>query len=354
MIRQRSHRTNIEASDRVVLYPSCGYFDASSGTWRIEICGTVFEAGAISWRKQLLLRVLQRVAKVRPDESQQAIFESRIREFIAPTEGGKRLAVHIGDHVYPIRKKTKRNGRFLGNVRIPHTEVAELQRDGHLTTCGWLNLRIETPYGDQCGFVGRARLIEAEGVSVISDIDDTIKITDVHCRRTLLENTFLREFQAIEGMADVYQSWEVQGAAFHFVSSSPWPLYSPLEEFLQATGFPGGTFHLRSFRLHHHMLRRLSLIRRQGKMASMYAIMKHFPQRKFLLVGDSGEQDPEFYATLARKFPRQVAGIYIRNLDARPMSDERCRKTFHELPRHQWVIFRDTDELPRRLPTLVN
>jgi len=104
MIRQHSRRTNIESNDRVVLYPSCGHFDHASQTWRIEVCGTVFEEGAISWRKRLLLRVLQRVAKVRPDDSQQAIFESRIREFIAPTERGKRLAVHIGDREYPIRK----------------------------------------------------------------------------------------------------------------------------------------------------------------------------------------------------------------------------------------------------------
>ncbi len=349
MIRQRSHRTNIAASDRVVLYPSCGHFDQTSQTWRIEVHGTVFEAGAISWRKQMLLRVLQRVAKVRPDASQQAIFEARIREFIAPTERGKRLAVHVGDRVYPIRKKTKRNGQFLGTVRIPQAELAELQRDGHFHE-GWLHLRIATPYGDSGGFTGRAQLIDNRGISVISDIDDTIKVTDVHCRRTLLENTFLHEFRAIEGMADLYRQWEAQGASFHFVSSSPWPLYSPLEEFLQATGFPGGTFHLRSFRLHQHMLRKLLIVRRKGKMASLNAIMAKYPRRQFLLVGDSGEQDPEFYAALARHYPGQVAGIYIRDLPARPMSAERCRKTFRNIPREQCMVFRDTDELPRQLP----
>ncbi len=350
MIRQRSHRTNIEATDRVVLYPTCGYFDSNSQTWRIEIRGTVYEEGAISWRKQLLLRVLQRVAKVQPDESQQAIFESRIREFIAPTERGKRLVVRVGDHVYPIRKKTKRNGRFVGNVRIPRAQVEGLRRDGHLTD-GWLKLRIETPYGDDRGFLGRAQLIEAKGISIISDIDDTIKVTDVHSRRALLDNTFLREFRAIDGMAEIFQQWESQGAAFHFVSSSPWPLYSPLEEFLQATGFPGGTFHLRSFRLHQHMLRRLLLIRRRGKMTSMHVIMKRFPQRQFVLVGDSGERDPELYGMLARKYPTQVVGIYIRNLAALPMSDERCRKVFRDIPSDRCLIFRDIDELPRQLPS---
>jgi phosphatidate phosphatase APP1 len=333
----------------VVLYPSCGHFDSESQTWRIEVRGTVFEEGAISWKKQLLLRVLQRVAKVRPDESQQAIFESRIREFIAPTERGKRLMVRVGDNVYRIRKKTKRNGRFIGIVRIPHAEVDGLRRDGHLTD-GWLDLQIETPYGDDRGFAGRVQLIDSQGVSVISDIDDTIKVTDVHSRRALLENTFLREFRAIDGMAEIFQDWESQGALFHFVSSSPWPLYSPLEEFLKETGFPGGTFHLRSFRLHQHMLRRLLLIRRRGKMASMHAIIKRFPQRQFLFVGDSGEHDPEFYGTLARKFPAQVVGIYIRNLAALPMTAERCRKAFREIPAERCLVFRNINELPTQLP----
>jgi len=349
MIRKRYHRTNIEASDRVVLYPSCGHFDSDSQTWRIEVRGTVFEEGAISWKKQLLLRVLQRVAKVRPDESQRAIFDSRIREFIAPTERGKRLVVRVGEKVYSIRKKTKRNGRFIGIVRIPRAEVEGLQRDGHVTD-GWLQLRIENPNDDEGGFLGRAQLIESQGVSVISDIDDTIKVTDVHSRRALLENTFLREFRAIDGMAEIFQDWESQGAAFHFVSSSPWPLYSPLEEFLKATGFPGGTFHLRSFRLHQHMLRRLLLIRRRGKMVSMHAIIKRFPQRQFLLVGDSGERDPEIYGRLARQFPAQVVGIYIRNLVARPMSAERCHKAFRGIPTDRYLVFRNIDELPKRLP----
>lgn len=352
MIRQRSHRTNIGATDRVVLYPSCGHFESTSQTWRIEVCGTVFEEGAISWRKQLLLRLLQRVAKVQPDESQRAIFDSRIREFIAPTERGKRLEVRVGEKVYPIRKKTKRNGRFIGIVRIPRDEVDGLRRDGHLTD-DWLELRIETPYGDERGFLGRAQLIESQGVSVISDIDDTIKVTDVHSRRALLENTFLREFRAIDGMAAIFQDWESQGAAFHFVSSSPWPLYSSLEAFLTATGFPGGTFHLRSFRLHQHMLRRLLLIRRRGKITSMHAIMKRFPHRQFLLVGDSGERDPEIYGTLARKFPAQVLGIYIRDLAALPMSDERRRKAFRGIPADRYLVFRHIDELPKQLPAPV-
>jgi phosphatidate phosphatase APP1 len=99
------------------------------------------------------------------------------------------------------------------------------------------------------------------------------------------------------------------------------------------------------------MLRRLLLVRRRGKMTSMHAIMRRFPERQFLLVGDSGERDPELYGMLARKYPSQVVGIYIRNLDARPMSAERCCKAFRDIPVDRHLVFRHINELPKRLPS---
>ena len=50
---------------------------------------------------------------------------------------------------------------------------------------------------------------------------------------------------------------------------------------------------------------------RQGRRDSR-SILQDVSQRRFLLVGDSGEHDPEIYGALARRFPQQVAGIFIR------------------------------------------
>ena len=57
------------------------------------------------------------------------------------------------------------------------------------------------------------------------------------------------------------------------------------------------------------------MLRRSGKLSVIRALFKTFPQRRFLLVGDSGEHDPEIYGAMARRFPQQVAGIFIRQLD---------------------------------------
>jgi phosphatidate phosphatase APP1 len=235
----------------------------------------------------------------------------------------------------------------VGTIRLTAEQVMALERRGHLAD-GWLNLDVVLPGGERTDFRGHVRLMDNTGVSVISDIDDTIKVTEVYSRRSLLANTFLREFRAIEGMAELYRQWAQQGAAFHYVSSSPWQLYDSLAELVEFAGFPAGTFHLRSFRLRDHMLRRLVLIRRRGKLKTIGSLLRTFPNRRFLLVGDSGERDPEGYGALARKFPGQVAAIFIRDLPQRPMDFERCRRAFHGLPAERWTLFNSPAELPER------
>jgi phosphatidate phosphatase APP1 len=190
--------------------------------------------------------------------------------------------------------------------------------------------------------------LEPTGVSIVSDIDDTIKFTDVGNRRRMLQNTFLRPFATIEGMAPRYQQWAAENAAFHYVSSSPWQLFAPLEQWRRAAGFPEGTFHLRQFRLGVHMLRRLLRIRRHGKARVIHDLLERFPQRQFVLIGDSGERDPEIYGALARRFP-QVSAIWIRELAHRPMGAERLGKAFRQLDRGRCRVFERAAELPQEL-----
>ena len=85
MIRNRSRLTNLTAQDTVVVYPSIGRLTQDGRFWRIDVRGTVYESGSVSRRKHLLLRLLQRVARVQPSEAERDLFESRIRAFIAPT-----------------------------------------------------------------------------------------------------------------------------------------------------------------------------------------------------------------------------------------------------------------------------
>ena len=56
-------------------------------------------------------------------------------------------------------------------------------------------------------------LLPRRGISVISDIDDTIKVSHVANRGRLLRNTFVNPFAPVPGMAELYQAWREAGAA---------------------------------------------------------------------------------------------------------------------------------------------
>lgn len=133
-------------------------------------------------------------------------------------------------------------------------------------------------------------MIEPTGVSVISDIDDTIKITDIlDGKDAILKNTFFSTAREVPHMSEVYRSWAAQGAHFHYVSNSPWQVFPALDEFLKNHHFPKGSMHLRAVSTQ-------QLIRGKAgshKIQTITKILKDFPSRKFILVGDSGEIDPE-------------------------------------------------------------
>ncbi len=348
MISPAAVMTNLEQQQSVVFYPTYGVLESDGVTWRIPIAGSVYEPGAVGLTKRIMLRLLQKVMKAEKSELQSEIFQERIRGFTAVAERGLRVSVQVGERVQTLHKKSSRLGYFSGNVQVSVGEMNELIRDGHYDG-KWLQFRVVSPHDEHRESVGRAQLLPATGVSVISDIDDTIKHTEVTCRESLLRNTFLREFRAVEGMPELYQSWASHGAAFHYVSSSPWQLYFPLSQLCSGYGFPLGTFHLRSFRLRDHMLRRLFLVRRPVKGLTIKSLISTFPQRTFYLVGDSGERDPEIYGATARHFPQQVAGVFIRELPGRPLDVRRLAKAFRHLPPEKWKIFTHPDEIADRL-----
>jgi phosphatidate phosphatase APP1 len=183
-------------------------------------------------------------------------------------------------------------------------------------------------------------IIPPRGISVISDIDDTLKISQVAHRRQLLHNTFLNPFATVPGMAPLYQHWEEQGAAFHYVSSSPWQLFEPLNRLLLESGFPVGSYHLRSYRFGDPSIFKVFISKKRNKYNIIKSIFRMFPQRRFVLVGDSGEKDAEIYGKVARKFPQQVERILIRRVEGRPWTRQRVAKAFRKVPEDVWQSFR--------------
>ena len=147
-------------------------------------------------------------------------------------------------------------------------------------------------------------------------------------------------------MAELYQTLaRSNGAAFHYISASPWQLYAPLAEFVHTNGFPAGTFALKQFRWQDKSFFSLFADPEKYKPGVIEPLLKQFPKRKFMLIGDSGERDPEIYATLARKYPQQIVRILIRDVTGESAASERYVKAFRGVSPSRWQIFREPDEL---------
>ena len=267
------------------------------------------------------------------------ILKYRLRDFAANSKSPKTVTIRFKDDPEERRfqiidsegetPRTDRNGLIEGNLKIP-IDVADELLEYQDSDNGWLTAELSSRrYKGN----GRIRLLEPEGLSVISDIDDTVKITEIPAgARVVVRNSFFKEYEASPGMAELYESWG--DASFHYVSGSPWQKYRSLANFLIGkANFPEGSFHMKNTRKNPLTIstwRDLTelvtneLLTFEQKISQIAEIFQHFPNREFILVGDSGERDPEVYKEINQRFPDQVKEIIIRDVvNARELTPHR-------------------------------
>ena len=158
---------------------------------------------------------------------------------------------------------------------------------------------------------------------VISDIDDTVVWTNVTNKLKMILIVALlneRTRMPFKGVASFYRALQQgatgnEGNPIFYVSSSPWNLYVPLLEFFTIHDIPTGPLFLKDFGDH---LLFSSKDHRGHKMMQIDSILARYPHLPFILIGDSGEQDPEIYREIVRKYPNRIRVIYIRNVNPNP------------------------------------
>jgi phosphatidate phosphatase APP1 len=156
---------------------------------------------------------------------------------------------------------------------------------------------------------------------VISDLDDTVLQSDVTrliraARLVLLENARTR--LPFPGVAAFYRALHsgLDGRPANpifYVSKSPWNLYEVVAEFLSLQELPGGPLLLRDLDL-----RIGGRGKTEHKAATIAEILATYPSLPFVLIGDSGQQDPEIYRAVLHDHPGRIPAIYIRSVDRRP------------------------------------
>jgi phosphatidate phosphatase APP1 len=146
---------------------------------------------------------------------------------------------------------------------------------------------------------------------VISDIDDTIVSSHVANKLKMILAVALsnaRTRKPFRGVAAFYRALHAGVNPFFYVSKSPWNLYAPLVEYLDVQGLPRGPLLLRDFGFRRE---------KEHKRKSIEDILATYPKLQFILIGDSGEQDPEIYSGVVHRFPERIRAIYIRSVSSK-------------------------------------
>ena len=102
-------------------------------------------------------------------------------------------------------------------------------------------------------------------------------------------------------------------------------MYAPLSEYLidSKESFPEGSFHMKNVPTNLFSKSSWKDLKKlvtnnehtyDHKIAQITLLIQRFPHRDFILVGDSGEKDPEVYRAVREKFPHRVREIWIRDV----------------------------------------
>jgi phosphatidate phosphatase APP1 len=193
-------------------------------------------------------------------------------------------------------------------------------------------LQVETTADVEGFFDIRLRLPkQAAHFGVISDLDDTVlrsNATSMLRMAWIVVRNNAHTRLPFEGVSAFYRALRLgaDGRASNpifYVSSSPWNIYDMLVDFLNVHGVPHGPLFLKDWSL--------SVLgkHRDYKIGVIRGLLSTYEDLPFVLIGDSGEEDPEIYLQVVREHQGRIKAIYIRDVtsverdaEVRAMADE--------------------------------
>lgn len=172
---------------------------------------------------------------------------------------------------------------------------------------------------------------------VISDIDDTVMQTEATSLLRMARNVLLsnaRTRLAFEGVASFYRTLHAGASGternpLFYVSNSPWNFYDVLVEFFRLQEIPAGPILLRNWGITEDEI--LPTEQVAYKLDVLRPILERYPNLPFILIGDSGEADPEIYHRLVHDYSGRILAVYIRSVDPDPARIKRIHALADEI-----------------------
>jgi phosphatidate phosphatase APP1 len=302
----------------------------SETEWNVPIHHWVFEKEEKSITRKVTQKLLSEAIEglgVSEEQANSPVVRQRLMWFLVDNKRKKQIKITLNGKVEKL-SLTEPNGHTNTNIKLQN-----IKKLG-----GWQNYTVINSVKNSRNYSGEVQFIPKTGLSIISDVDDTIKISEVLDKKVLIKNTFVNPYRVTEGFPEYYKSLEKQGAYFHYVSASPWQIQPSLKPFMDAN-YPKGTISLRNFRLKDSSLFAFLKPSTEYKIAQIKNIIERYPAHQFILIGDSGEHDPEVYAKIYELFPKNIKSIQIRAVSGSDLSEGRFVKTFKAIPKALWQVF---------------
>ncbi|KAJ2895081.1 hypothetical protein MKZ38_006903 [Zalerion maritima] len=262
---------------------------------------------------------------------------------VEPSSGGGTVNAQAGgDQTITLPYNTTDQGDFDVFVTLDNSTGP----DGGYTTPGDETSSIQTlnvyAEGTNTGNA-TAYLVPPTGMTIISDIDDILRVTKIYQPDEGLLNSFARDFVPWMNMPDIYANWSasIDDFHFHYLTTTPEQATRTYMEFIYST-YPLGSFDTRPLNFS-DVSATLSI--RKFLLDKIFAT---FPQRQFILVADTTNSDVmKAYPQLAHDHPSQVQCIFLRNTSATDDSNYFPYDTsgFEGLDQDKYMFFTVPDDL---------
>lgn len=156
---------------------------------------------------------------------------------------------------------------------------------------------------------------------VISDIDDTILVS--HSRNNLKKSALVGFRNAhtrkiVPETKKIYNILRNKGFQFFYVSNSETNLYLLIKWVTRINNLPPGPIFLKKIKNYRNFITiksKKSLLEKYShKIEKIESILSFFPDKKFILIGDSGQKDPEIYLHIIEKYKDRITSVFIRDI----------------------------------------
>ncbi|KAL5339535.1 hypothetical protein BJX70DRAFT_397734 [Aspergillus crustosus] len=188
-----------------------------------------------------------------------------------------------------------------------------------------------------------------EGWGVISDIDDTIKISGHGI--DAVTATLIDEATPVSGIPAVYSTLtELIDPAWIYLTGSPWQLYGMLHDFIH-TYFSESTGPILMKNLTYTGVEGLLEFLAEGtsleyKAGKIDDIHSWHPKKQYLGIGDSSGNDPEAYAYAYRQYGSAwMKCIWIHVVEEGNNTAARWTEAFKGIPRSVYQLYTSSSEL---------